>query len=63
MGHPGPYKFAVLWSGQEGSLLFWSLLLAAYGFVLRLRYKTETRASSLTLRSSWRGRKHFFSCS
>jgi len=33
---PGPYKFAVLWSGQEGSLLFWSLLLAAYGFVLRL---------------------------
>ena len=32
----GPYKFAVLWSGQEGSLLFWSLLLAAYGFVLRL---------------------------
>ena len=38
---PGPYKFAVLWSGQEGSLLFWSLLLAAYGFVLRLRYKTD----------------------
>src|SRR5271168_989699 len=37
----GPYKFAVLWSGQEGSLLFWSLLLAAYGFVLRLRYKTD----------------------
>ena len=31
---PGPYKFAVLWSGQEGSLLFWSLLLATYGFVL-----------------------------
>jgi len=26
---PAPYKFAVLWSGQEGSLLFWSLLLAA----------------------------------
>ena len=40
---PGPYKFAVLWSGQEGSLLFWSLLLAAYGFVLRLRYKVDTR--------------------
>src|SRR6202046_1411093 len=42
-GLPGPYKFAVLWSGQEGSLLFWSLLLAAYGFVLRLRYKTDPR--------------------
>src|ERR1700723_725978 len=39
----GPYKFAVLWSGQEGSLLFWSLLLPAYGFVLRLRYKTDPR--------------------
>ena len=37
------YKFATLWSGQEGSLLFWSLLLAGYGFVLRLRYKTDQR--------------------
>src|SRR5579862_6832638 len=40
---PGPYKFAVLWSGQEGSLLFWSLLLATYGFILRLRYKTDPK--------------------
>src|SRR4030081_2442814 len=40
---PAPYKSATLWSGQEGSLLFWSLLLAAYGFVLRLRYKTDPR--------------------
>jgi cytochrome c-type biogenesis protein CcmF len=40
---PLAYKFAVLWSGQEGSLLFWSLLLATYGFVLRLRYKTDSR--------------------
>src|ERR1019366_6721555 len=24
---PAAYKFAVLWSGQEGSLLFWSLLI------------------------------------
>src|SRR5450755_3753996 len=40
---PAPYKFAVLWSGQEGSLLFWSLLLSAYGLVLRLRYKTDVR--------------------
>ena len=28
-----PYKFSVLWSGQEGSLLFWAWLLSAYGFV------------------------------
>ena len=40
---PGAYKFATLWSGQEGSLLFWSLLLATYGLVLRLRYKTDSR--------------------
>ena len=40
---PGPYKFATLWSGQEGSLLFWSLLLSAYGLVLRLRYRTDVR--------------------
>src|SRR5579859_4725458 len=38
---PLPYKFAVLWSGQEGSLLFWAWLLAIYGFVLRLRYKVD----------------------
>jgi cytochrome c-type biogenesis protein CcmF len=40
---PAPYKFATLWSGQEGSLLFWSLLLSAYGLVLRLRHKTDNR--------------------
>src|SRR5215470_2754335 len=40
---PAPYKFATLWSGQEGSLLFWSLLLSSYGLVLRLRHKTDTR--------------------
>src|SRR6266571_3879175 len=36
---PGPYKFAALWSGQEGSLLLWAWLLGAYGFVLRLTHK------------------------
>src|SRR5437868_3791022 len=40
---PIPYKFAVLWSGQEGSLLFWSLLLSGYALVLRLRHKTDQR--------------------
>ncbi len=40
---PAAYKFAVLWSGQEGSLLFWSLLLGAYGLVLRLRHRTDSR--------------------
>jgi cytochrome c-type biogenesis protein CcmF len=40
---PAPYKFAALWSGQEGSLLFWSFLLASYGLVLRLRHKVDKR--------------------
>src|SRR6266581_1184431 len=35
---PAPYKFSTLWSGQE-----WSLLLSAYGLVLRLRHKTDSR--------------------
>jgi len=30
---PGWYKFAALWAGQEGSLLFWSWLLSIWGFV------------------------------
>jgi cytochrome c-type biogenesis protein CcmF len=38
---PGSYKFAALWSGQEGSLLLWAWLLAAYGFVLRVRHKVD----------------------
>src|ERR1700753_2490798 len=38
---PGAYKFAALWSGQEGSLLLWALLLTAYGFVVRMRHKVD----------------------
>jgi cytochrome c-type biogenesis protein CcmF len=40
---PGPYKFAALWSGQEGSLLLWAWLLATYGFVLRLTHKVDVK--------------------
>ena len=40
---PGPYKFAALWSGQEGSLLLWAWVLAGYGFVLRLTHKTDVK--------------------
>ncbi|HKT48947.1 MAG TPA: heme lyase CcmF/NrfE family subunit [Candidatus Angelobacter sp.] len=45
---PTPYKIAVLWSGQEGSLLFWSWLLATYAFVLRVRHKVDTRLVATT---------------
>ena len=40
---PVAYKLAALWSGQEGSLLFWAWLLSTYGFVLRLRHKVDQR--------------------
>ncbi len=40
------YKFSALWSGQEGSLLLWSWLLATYGFVLRIRHKVDVRLSA-----------------
>src|SRR5271168_1574303 len=40
---PTPYKFAALWSGQEGSLLLWAWLLGTYGFVLRLTHKTDVK--------------------
>ncbi|HLJ29082.1 MAG TPA: heme lyase CcmF/NrfE family subunit [Candidatus Angelobacter sp.] len=43
---PTPYKLAALWSGQEGSLLFWALLLSAYGFVLRLRHKVDRQLTA-----------------
>src|SRR5271168_705959 len=40
---PAPYKFAALWSGQEGSLLLWAWLLGTYGFVLRMTHKTDVK--------------------
>ncbi len=40
------YKFAALWSGQEGSLLLWAWLLSAYGLVLRLRHRVDVRLSA-----------------
>jgi cytochrome c-type biogenesis protein CcmF len=43
---PTAYKFSALWSGQEGSLLLWAWLLAAYGFVLRVRHKVDIRLTA-----------------
>jgi cytochrome c-type biogenesis protein CcmF len=35
------YKFAALWSGQEGSLLFWSFLLSIYVFSVLIAYRNK----------------------
>jgi cytochrome c-type biogenesis protein CcmF len=40
------YKFAALWSGQEGSLLLWAWMLSAYGFVLRFRHRVDVRLTA-----------------
>ena len=40
---PSAYKFAAMWSGQEGSLLLWAWLLGAYGFVLRATHKSDVK--------------------
>ena len=36
---PAFYKVAAFWSGQEGSLLFWSLLLSIYVFSVLFTYR------------------------
>src|ERR1700740_3025299 len=35
------FKVAALWSGQEGSLLFWSFLLAIYVFSVLFTYRNK----------------------
>jgi cytochrome c-type biogenesis protein CcmF len=35
------YKIAALWSGQEGSLLFWSFLLSIYVFSVLIAYQNK----------------------
>jgi c-type cytochrome biogenesis protein CcmF len=35
------YKVAALWSGQEGSLLFWSCLLSVYVFSVLIAYRNK----------------------
>src|SRR5208283_3983946 len=38
------YKIAALWSGQEGSLLFWSFLLAVYVISVLIAYRHKNGA-------------------
>jgi cytochrome c-type biogenesis protein CcmF len=40
---PAAYKFSAIWAGQEGSLLLWAWLLAAFGLVLRLTHKRDAK--------------------
>jgi cytochrome c-type biogenesis protein CcmF len=43
---PAAYKFAALWSGQEGSLLLWAWLLAGFSFIVRLRHTAGFRLTA-----------------
>ncbi|NNE09560.1 MAG: heme lyase CcmF/NrfE family subunit, partial [Gemmatimonadetes bacterium] len=40
---PVIYKFSALWSGQEGSLLFWNCLLAMYAFAAVVSQRNRNR--------------------
>lgn len=40
---PAAYKFAALWSGQEGSLLLWAWLLTGLSFMVRVRHSVDSR--------------------
>jgi len=41
---PGFYKFAALWGGQAGSLLFWTLLLSGFSAAVALVYRNKQQA-------------------
>src|SRR5438874_5806188 len=41
---PPSYKFAAWWGGQEGSLLLWSWILAAYSCVIVFTNRRKLRA-------------------
>jgi cytochrome c-type biogenesis protein CcmF len=43
---PTAYKVSALWSGQEGSLLFWAWLLSLYAFVVRVRHRVDVKLSA-----------------
>lgn len=44
---PAAYKFAALWSGQEGSLLLWAWLLTGLSFIVRARHNVDARLIAL----------------
>lgn len=41
---PAFYKFAALWGGQSGSLLFWTFLLSLYSVIVVLSFRDKQRA-------------------
>ncbi len=41
---PTSYKFAAIWGGQQGSLLFWSLLLSIYSLIAVLSFRKKHAA-------------------
>ena len=43
---PAAYKFAALWSGQEGSLLLWAWLLSGFSLIVRVRHTASVRLTA-----------------
>ncbi|HEY5585756.1 MAG TPA: cytochrome c biogenesis protein CcsA [Ruminiclostridium sp.] len=48
---PTVYKISALWSGQQGSLLLWSVILAIFGYFV-IRYSLQSNKKSLGIYST-----------
>jgi cytochrome c-type biogenesis protein CcmF len=59
---PAYYKVAVLWAGQEGSLLFWTLLLAIYSGLVVLLNRKKNRQLMPYVVAVLMATGAFFSC-
>ena len=54
------YKFASLWGGQAGSLLFWCLLLSVYGVTVAFSYRNRHRVLMPFVNAVLLGTSFFF---
>ena len=57
---PTFYKFAALWGGQAGSLLFWALVLSAYSVAVALTYRYKLPTQMPFVNATMLGTSGFF---
>jgi cytochrome c-type biogenesis protein CcmF len=57
---PTFYKFAALWGGQAGSLLFWSFILSLFSMVVALTHRNQHQVLMPYVHAIMHGSKLFF---
>ncbi|MCB0132960.1 MAG: cytochrome c biogenesis protein CcsA, partial [Caldilineaceae bacterium] len=57
---PTFYKFAALWGGQAGSLLFWALVLSAYSVAVALTFRRKLPTQMPFVNATMLGTSGFF---